>query len=276
MINKGTLDNPRLFPEIPMASSKSLSFRCYGYYTNAPQVWSEASDHLEIHVSGLSKKPSPLTQKGPVLAPGEDMTLQCCSDISYDRFALSKEGRSDLSQMSAHFTQVEGSHAKFTLGSVNFSTGGRYGCYGSYISSSEWSAPSDPLDILITGQFLVTPNLSVHPGTTVSSGENVTLLCQSSIPMDNFFLFKKGASHSYMHQLSKYQDSQYEAKFPMSAEISALGGIYICFGSNNSSPYLLSHSSVPVEIIVSVQTETNLQHPAEAPEPVIRDKSIQM
>lgn len=41
-----------LFPEIPMASSKSLSFRCYGYYTNAPQVWSEASDHLEIHVSG--------------------------------------------------------------------------------------------------------------------------------------------------------------------------------------------------------------------------------
>lgn len=104
---------------------------------------------------------------------------------------------------------------------------------------------------LSLGQFLVTPNLSVHPGTTVSSGENVTLLCQSSIPMDSFFLFKKGASHSYMHQLSKYQDSQYEAKFPMSAEISALGGIYTCFGSNNSSPYLLSHSSVPVEIIVS-------------------------
>ncbi|XP_049988533.1 leukocyte immunoglobulin-like receptor subfamily B member 3 isoform X3 [Alexandromys fortis] len=310
-----------LFPEIPVASSKSLSFRCYGYYTNAPQVWSEASDHLEIHVSGLSKKPSLLTQQGPVLAPGEDLTLQCFSDTSYDRFALSKEGRSDLPQMSAHFTQVEGSHANFTLGSVNFSTGGRYRCHGSYISSSEWSAPSDPLDILITvflslGQFLVTPNLSVHPGTTVSSGENVTLLCQSSIPMDSFFLFKKGASHSYMHQLSKYQDSQYEAKFPMSAEISALGGIYTCFGSNNSSPYLLSHSSVPVEIIVSglaryskiligvsvgfllllfllalflllrlrhqnkcrngIQTETNLQHPAEAPEPVIRDKSILM
>ncbi|XP_041510425.1 leukocyte immunoglobulin-like receptor subfamily B member 3 [Microtus oregoni] len=305
-----------LFPEIPVASSKSLSFRCYGYYTNAPQVWSEASDHLEIHVSGLSKKPSLLTQQGSVLAPGEDLTLQCCSDMSYDRFALSKEGRSDLPQMAAHYTQVEGSHANFTLGSVKFSTGGRYRCHGSYISSSEWSAPSDPLDILITGQFLVTPNLSVHPGTTVSSGENVTLLCQSSIPMDSFFLFKKGASHSYMHQLSKYQDSQYEAEFPMSAEISDLGGIYTCFGSNNSSPYLLSHSSVPVEIIVSglaryskiligvsvgfllllfllalflllrlrhqnkcrkgVQTETNLQHPAEAPEPVIRDKSIRM
>lgn len=113
---------------------------------------SQMDDFLHILLPGLSKKPSLMTQKGPVLAPGEDLTLQCCSDISYDKFALSKEGRSDLPQMSAHFTQVEGSHANFTLGSVNFSTGGRYRCHGSYISSAEWSAPSDPLDILITGE----------------------------------------------------------------------------------------------------------------------------
>ena len=41
-----------LFPEITMASSKSGPFRCYGYYTNTSLVWSEASDPLEIHVSG--------------------------------------------------------------------------------------------------------------------------------------------------------------------------------------------------------------------------------
>ena len=83
---------------------------------------SQMDDFLHILLPGLSKKPSLLTEKGPVLAPGEDLTLQCCSDISYDRFALPKVGRSDLPQMSAHFTQVEGSHANFTLGSVNFST----------------------------------------------------------------------------------------------------------------------------------------------------------
>ncbi|XP_036036631.1 leukocyte immunoglobulin-like receptor subfamily A member 6 [Onychomys torridus] len=248
-----------LFPEISVISSKSGPFRCYGYYTNTSFVWSEASDPLEIHVSGLSGKPFLVTQHGPVLGPGENLTLQCSSEISYNRFVLSKEGESDLPEVSVHQTQAGHFYANFTLGSVNFSIGGRYRCYGSY-NFSELSAPSDPLDILIIGHPPVTLNLSVHPGTTVSSGENVTLLCQSSVPVDKFFLFKEGAAHPYMQQRSKSQDLQYEAEFFMSAMTLAFGGSYICFGSQNSSPYLLSHASVPVEIIVSVQTKTDLQH----------------
>nr|XP_042126115.1 leukocyte immunoglobulin-like receptor subfamily B member 3 [Peromyscus maniculatus bairdii] len=104
---------------------------------------------------------------------------------------------------------------------------------------------------MITGYLPVTPNISVLAGTTVSSGENVTLLCQSSDPMDTFFLFKESAAHPYMQQRAKSQDLQYEAEFSMSAMTSAVGGSYICFGSNSSSPYLLSYSSVPIEIIVS-------------------------
>ncbi|XP_028719453.2 leukocyte immunoglobulin-like receptor subfamily A member 6 isoform X1 [Peromyscus leucopus] len=41
-----------LFPVISMAASKSGPFRCYGYYTNTPHVWSEASHPLELHFSG--------------------------------------------------------------------------------------------------------------------------------------------------------------------------------------------------------------------------------
>ncbi|XP_059109718.1 leukocyte immunoglobulin-like receptor subfamily B member 3 [Peromyscus eremicus] len=297
-----------------MTSSQRWWLRCYGYHTSNPQVWSEGSDTLELLVSGSSRKPSLISPQGPLLAPGERLTLQCYSNMSYDRFALSKEGGSDVPQMSAHFTQAGESHANFTLHSVDFTTGGRYRCHGSHNISSEWSAPSDPLDILITGKLFVTPNLSVHPGTTVSSGENVTLLCKSSIPVNSFLLFKEGELHSHMRQISKLQDSQYQAEFSMSAVTPSLGGTYMCFGYQSSSPYLLSHPSTPVEIIVSglaryqkiligvsvgfllllflltlflllrlrhqkkhskgVQTATNLQHSAGAGEPVTRDRGI--
>ncbi|XP_036032263.1 leukocyte immunoglobulin-like receptor subfamily B member 3 [Onychomys torridus] len=301
-----------LFPGILVTSSTHGPFQCYGNYTNASNVWSEASNPLEIHVSGLSRKPTLLTPKVPVLAPGENLTLKCSSEISYDRFALFKDGGCDLTQVCVHQLQAGHFHANFHLGSVNFSIGGQYRCLGASSFSSEWSAPSDPLDIWITGYLPVTPILSVHPGTTVSSGENVTLLCQSSNPVDTFFLFKEGAAHPYMQQRSASQDLQYEAEFSMSAMTSAFGGSYICFGSKSSSPYLLSYPSDPIEIIVSglaryqkavivasvafflllfllilslllrlrhqkkdrkgVQTKTDLQHPAASAN---RDKSLQ-
>lgn len=112
---------------------------------------SQLSDFLSILLPGLSGKPSLVTKHGPALGPGENLTLQCSSEISYDRFVLSKEGESDLHQVSVHQSQAGYFHANFTLGFVNFSTGGRYRCYGSY-NFSDWSAPSDSLDILITGE----------------------------------------------------------------------------------------------------------------------------
>lgn len=79
----------------------------------------------------------------------------------------------------------------------------------------------------------------------------MTLLCQSSVPVDTFFLFKEGEAHPYMQQSSQSQDPQHGAIFSMSAVTLDLGGSYICLGSERSSPFLLSHSSVSMEIIVS-------------------------
>nr|XP_023418921.1 leukocyte immunoglobulin-like receptor subfamily A member 6 isoform X3 [Cavia porcellus] len=132
-------------------SSQRWTFRCYGCSGSPPQVCSEPSDALVLLVPGLSKKPSLLTLHGPILVPQHSLILQCHSDFAYDRFTLHKEGAGDLLQRSSRQPQAGISQANFTLGPRSSSHGGRYRCYGGHSLSSEWSAPSDPLDILIAG-----------------------------------------------------------------------------------------------------------------------------
>ncbi|XP_044113580.1 leukocyte immunoglobulin-like receptor subfamily A member 6 isoform X6 [Neovison vison] len=140
-----------LFPVGPVTLSLRWKFRCYGYYSNTPQIWSDPSDPLELLVSGVSGKPSLLTQQGPVMTSGQRLTLQCRSDVSYNRFALSKEGAPDPPRQLGRQTQAGLSGADFPLGPVRPSHVGRYMCYGGHNFSSEWSAPSEPLDILLAG-----------------------------------------------------------------------------------------------------------------------------
>ena len=97
-------------------------------------------------------KPSLLTPQGPVVTSGQNVTLQCHSDISYARFALSKQGGQDLPQRPARRTQEGLSQADFPLGPVGTVHGRGYRCYGGHGLSSEWSAPSEPLELLVAGE----------------------------------------------------------------------------------------------------------------------------
>eukprot|EP00070_Physeter_catodon_P027194 XP_028334088.1 leukocyte immunoglobulin-like receptor subfamily A member 6 [Physeter catodon] len=138
-----------LFSVGPVTPSHRWMFRCHGFNRDTPQVWSAPSDPLELLVSGVSGKPSLLTPQGPVVASGRSLTLQCRSDVGYDRFALSQEGRQALAQRPGRQPQAGLSQADFPLGPVTYTHGGRYTCYGGHNLSSEWSAPSDPLDVLV-------------------------------------------------------------------------------------------------------------------------------
>uniref|UniRef100_A0A8C9J0T9 Ig-like domain-containing protein n=1 Tax=Piliocolobus tephrosceles TaxID=591936 RepID=A0A8C9J0T9_9PRIM len=240
----------------PVSPSRRWSYWCYGYDSRSPYVWSLPSDLLELLVPGVSKKPSLSVQPGPVVAPGENLTLQCGSDAGYDRFVLYKEGERDFLQRSGRQPQAGLSQASFTLGPVRGSHGGQYRCCGAHNLSSEWSAPSDPLDILIAGQIRGTPFLSVQPGPKVVSGENVSLLCQSSWQIHTFLLTQTGAADAHLHLRSMHKYSKHQAEFPMSPVTSAHAGTYRCYGSRSSNPYLLSHSSDPLRLVVSGAADT--------------------
>ncbi|KAL1286499.1 LILRB5 [Ovibos moschatus] len=240
-----------LFPVGPVTPGHGWTFRCYGFNRDSPQVWSAPSNPLELLVPGLSGKPSLLTPQGPIVTSGQNLTLQCRSDVSYARFALSKEGGQDLPQRPARRPQGGLSQANFPLGPVGTIHGGRYRCYGGHSLSSEWSAPSEPLELLVAGRLIDSPSLSVQPGPSVAPGENVTLLCQSGDRTDTFLLSKEGAAHRPLRLRSQDQDGQYQAEFSLSPVTSAHGGTYRCYRSLSTDPYLLSQPSEPLELVVS-------------------------
>ncbi|XP_045019569.1 leukocyte immunoglobulin-like receptor subfamily A member 6 isoform X1 [Bubalus bubalis] len=247
-----------LFPVGPVTPGHRWTFRCYGFYRHTPRVWSAPRDPLELLVSGLSGKPSLLTAQGPVLTSGQNLTLQCRSDISYARFALSKEGGQDFPQRPARRPQEGLSQADFPLGPVGTIHGGQYRCYGGHGLSSEWSAPSDPLQLLVAGRLRDRPSLSVQPGPSVAPGETVTLLCQSGNRKDTFLLSKEGAAHRPLRLRSQDQDGCYQAEFSLSPVTSAHGGTYRCYRSLSTDPYLLSQPSEPLALVVSDYTVQSL------------------
>uniref|UniRef100_H0XW91 Ig-like domain-containing protein n=1 Tax=Otolemur garnettii TaxID=30611 RepID=H0XW91_OTOGA len=239
-----------LFTVGPVTPSYKWMFRCYGYHRNNRQVWSEPSDPVELFVSGVSRKPSLLAPQGPMLASGQSLTLQCRSDVGYDRFTLSQDGGRVLTERPGWQPQAGVSQVDFPLGPVRGSHGGQYRCYGRYNISLEWSAPSDPLDILISGQLFYRPFLLVQPGSTVVSGKNVTFVCQSLSPTATFFLAKDGAVDPPLQLRSKLRAGRYQAEFSMGPVTSAHGGTYRCYGSRGLYLYLLSQPSNPQELMV--------------------------
>lgn len=96
---------------------------------------------------GVYREPSLSAQPGALVLTGDNLTLQCHSEVGFDRFALTKdEGLTSP-------PRLDGQHSPdFPLGPVSRSHGGRYRCYSGHNLSYVWSAPSAPLDILITGK----------------------------------------------------------------------------------------------------------------------------
>uniref|UniRef100_G1QBG9 Ig-like domain-containing protein n=1 Tax=Myotis lucifugus TaxID=59463 RepID=G1QBG9_MYOLU len=213
---------------------------------------SERSDPLELVVTGAFSKPSLSALPSPVVTSGwSKRTLQCRSDVVYDRFALHKEGGRDLLQSLVLQPQAGLSQAHFPLGTVSSSHGGRYRCYGGYNLSSEWSAPSDPLDILVAG-FYRKPSLSALPSPVVTSGGNVTLQCGSREEFDRFLLTKEGDHRLSWTLDSKRQPSGWsQALFPVGPVTPSHRWMFRCYGNFEKHPQEWSDPSDPLQLLVS-------------------------
>ncbi|XP_044932886.1 leukocyte immunoglobulin-like receptor subfamily B member 3 isoform X6 [Mustela putorius furo] len=226
------------------------------YHCNyfSPTGWSEPSDPLElVLVTGLLDKPRLSAQPSPVVTSGGNVTLQCASQMRFHRFVLMREGERQPSwTLGSQAAPHGGTQALFPVGPMTPSLRWTFRCYGYYSNTPQiWSDPSDPLELLVSGQLPYTPSLSVQPGPTVAPGENVTLLCQSQSSMDTFLLSKEGAADPPLRLRSQYRAGQHQAEFSMSPVTSAHGGTYRCYGSASTSPYLLSQPSDPLELLVS-------------------------
>lgn len=97
------------------------------------------------------------------MSPGGDVTLQCRSQYGFDQFALYKEGDTGPYKGPERWYRAD-----FPIITVTAAHSGIYRCY-SFSSRHPylWSAPSDPLELVVTGEGGADPAFLPQPLQTL-------------------------------------------------------------------------------------------------------------
>uniref|UniRef100_A0A0D9S5V9 Immunoglobulin domain-containing protein n=1 Tax=Chlorocebus sabaeus TaxID=60711 RepID=A0A0D9S5V9_CHLSB len=258
------LYNRRFWKDIllgPVTPAHAGTYRCRGSHLNSPTEWSAPSNPLVITVTGVYRKPSLLAHPGPLVKSGETVVLQCWSDMRFERFLLHREG---ITEHPLHLVgQLHDgvSQANYSVGPMMPALAGTYRCFGSVAHSPyEWSAPSDPLDIVIIGLY-DKPSLSAQPGPTVQAGENVTLSCSSQTLFDMYHLSREGEARDLRLPAVPNINGTFQADFSLGPATN--GGTYRCFGSFHIAPYEWSDPSDPLPVSVTGNPSRSWPSPTE-------------
>uniref|UniRef100_A0A2K6KJ57 Immunoglobulin domain-containing protein n=1 Tax=Rhinopithecus bieti TaxID=61621 RepID=A0A2K6KJ57_RHIBE len=234
----------------PVTPAHAGTYRCRGSYPHSPTEWSALSDPLAIMVTGVHKKPSLRALPGPLVKSGETVILQCSSDTVFEHFFLHSEVTFEEPLHLVGELHGGGSQANYSIGPMPSDPSGSYRCYGSVTHSPYvLSAPSDPLDIVITGIY-EKPSLSAQPGPTVQAGENVILSCSSESSFDMYHLSREGEAHELSLPAVPSVNGTFQADFALGP--ATHGGTYRCFGSFRTTPYEWSDPSDPLPVSHSV------------------------
>ncbi|XP_006868373.1 PREDICTED: leukocyte immunoglobulin-like receptor subfamily B member 1-like [Chrysochloris asiatica] len=206
---------------------------------------------------GTLSKPSIWADPDPMITRRCPVTIRCQGSPQGDRYHLLKDGYY-FWNMTLLNSRERG--ASYTIQSMNSDHAGQYQCR--YNSSNGWSPLSEPLHLTMTGIYSPPP-LSAHPGSVVSSGGKVTLICSSVYSFQTFYLLKEGRVPVVQHMKSQYSMGKFEAHFLVDPVNPSRGGTYKCYGSYDSNPHVWSKASNPVDLLVTgVHTKPSLSaHP---------------
>ncbi|XP_023602225.1 leukocyte immunoglobulin-like receptor subfamily B member 4 [Myotis lucifugus] len=129
-----------------MKREKTGLYRC-SYKSG--ERWSQSNNILHLVMTGSYDKPSLSSMSGPVVAPGDNVTLQCFSRIKFDAFILTKDDAPQFTQRQSSTTQDNGQQTTFQMDHVTSTQAGTYRCYGAFSKDPYvWSHPSDPLQLV--------------------------------------------------------------------------------------------------------------------------------
>ncbi|XP_066228048.1 LOW QUALITY PROTEIN: platelet glycoprotein VI [Saccopteryx leptura] len=152
-----------------MKKSSAGQYRCL--YQNGSR-WSPPSKLLELVATGFYPKPSlHSAQPSPAaVSPGGDVTLQCQSRPGFDQYVLYTDGDSG-----PHKGPERWYRADFPIITVTAAHSGTYKCYSFKRSSPYlWSAPSDPLELVVTGTSVTARQLSAEAPFSVTGMSHTT------------------------------------------------------------------------------------------------------
>ncbi|XP_040107780.1 leukocyte immunoglobulin-like receptor subfamily B member 3 isoform X2 [Oryx dammah] len=139
------------FPLGRVSRAHGGRYRCYSGH-NLSYAWSAPSAPLDILIAGMHRKPSLSARPGASVPRGENVTLQCRSEVQSDTFHLSKEGSLAAPQHLRLQDTAPPVQANFTLRAVTSAHSGTYRCYSSQSTAPHLlSLPSDPLELHVSG-----------------------------------------------------------------------------------------------------------------------------